>query len=310
MHMTRLLARVLLGFFCLFLDQSLQSATRYCTDFLHTLNQLPVRDYFFERQVYGPASEYEMNLHIPKEVIERYEQANRLKFDTRLDEGLFQFLERHNLEKEKLFYLESGIQGTIFLHPGLPGRAIKVWNTAVNPPLSEQLLRDLPGNFDMRAPDWSLRLHKPGFFSSNEARMNYEKSYYQAKIMRESLLPRTSILQAAKLMRLGLFMDELKLPYLSAVRVHGIGNYFMIRDFQNDGVIGRSVNELAVSVAAASGLDFGGDGDEIAVALSGRPDLRSIFAYFSGGQVYCSKKEFCESLKFGKPRLKVIFDMD
>lgn len=190
---------------------------------------------------------------LPEAFLEFHEEVTGQRLVIDQDHDLFQYLESRGLSADHLVYIASGLQGALFSHPGLPGKAFKVMTSALassemftpgvfrqtkalRTPLARDAHEPLPeGFFDFRSN--YLETLRVRMAQQNPSELVYvDQTIAQEQRYRLRLKEITNR-RAYEMIVLQSIAGGLKLPLMDFVAVEHIGPYFFVREFYGDSVV-------------------------------------------------------------------------
>lgn len=236
--------------------------------------------------------------------LERYEELTGVKIDLALEQDLPTYLAAKGLKTSELKRIGGGVQGTLYTHPGMPGEVIKVFNFAMNGMFSFHQIgksHDFIVEYDPKGSVVALIGNKI---------VDIDRDWATAKVAEKRLgLKRETLHKIYPMLELGIIAEEAKMPYFDFMRIHALGNYFVVREYFTDST--TRVND-GMKMLQSIGKDFKDLVQETKHLEKTHPVLIRMSAtlIFQNPSAFVSQTLFDQTKDSQRPRVFVIYDLD
>jgi hypothetical protein len=236
--------------------------------------------------------------------LERYEELTGIKIDLALEQDLPSYLASKGLKTSELKRLGGGIQGTLFTHPGMPGEVIKVFNFAMNGMVAFHQIgesHDFIPEYDPKGPVATMIRHKIE---------EVDREWATEKVAQRRFgFRRETLHKVYPILELGILAEESKMPYFDFMRIHALGNYFVVREYYPDSTLRPSDGMKMLKSIGKTPEDILQDTKylEKNYPLLLRMSATLIFQIPSA---FVSKTLFEQTKDSPRPRVFVIYDLD
>lgn len=247
------------------------------------------------------------NLIVRHESLARYRRYTGIDVQINLEEDLPSYLGRLGIAPEELTFIDGGAHGDLYVHPKLKNLAIKVSSM-----VDSNIIATRPfGDRGRKIIDY--KAYEQMLDEAAVTQKDIAEQFRDKMKKQRQTLPKFALRRAFDLIESNLICEEAKINYFDFARVHAIGNYFFVREFYPDSLLGPRGVHLASELLTRDGqLGLDAVNKSVDSVMGQFPVLGELFSslvvripsFFVSQELYESTKDS------PRRRLFVVFDLD